>query len=334
MTNDLEIIETIFYIGSEGAETVKVIIGDETLWASQKSMADLFDTSKQNISKHLKNIFDESELIEDSVVNFLFTTARDGKKYKTKFYNLDAMIAVGYRVNSKKATKFRQWATSVLKEFMVKGFVLDDELLKHGSRFGKDYFDELLERIREIRSSERRVYEKVTDLFATSYDYEPNAEITRNFFKKVQSKLHFAVLGLTPLEIIKNRASSDKVYMGLTTWKNAPNGKILLTDTKVAKNYLSEDEISELNRIVNMYLDYAENQAFRHKAMSMSDWDERLDKFLEFNEYQILKGKGSISRVDVDKFVEEEFVKFRPIQDKEYKSDYNKFCEEYKKLVE
>jgi len=254
-------------------------------------------------------------------------------KRQTTFYNLDAIISVGYRVNSKNATHFRIWATGVLKEFMVKGFVLDDELLKNGSRFGKDYFDELLERIREIRSSERRVYEKVTDIFATSYDYNPKAEVTIDFFKNVQSKLHYAVSGLTPPEIIKSRASSEKEHMGLTTWKDAPNGKVMLSDTKVAKNYLSEDEISELNRIVNMYLDYAENQASRHKAMSMKDWAERLDKFLEFNEYQILYGRGRVSRKAADEFVKIEFEKFKPIQDKNYKSDYNKFEEKTRKLL-
>ncbi len=252
---------------------------------------------------------------------------------QTTFYNLDAIISVGYRVNSKNATHFRIWATSILKEYMIKGFVLDDELLKNGTRFGKDYFDELLERIREIRSSERRVYEKDTDIFATSFDYNPKAEITIDFFKNVQSKLHYAVSGLTPPEIIKTRANSEKEHMGLTTWKDAPNGKIMLSDTKIAKNYLFEDEISELNRIVNMYLDYAENQASRHKPMSMKDWAERLDRFLEFNEYLILNGRGRVSRKAADEFVKIEFEKFKPIQDKNYKSDYNKFEEKTRRLL-
>jgi hypothetical protein len=210
---------------------------------------------------------------------------------------------------------------------------LDDELLKNGSRFGKDYFDQLLERIKEIKTSERRVYEKITDLFATSYDYNREAEITINFYKCVQSKLHYAVSGLTPPELIKSRADSKKEHMGLTTWQDAPNGKILLSDAKIAKNYLSEEEVSKLNRIVNMYLDYAENQALRHKAMSMKDWATRLDKFLEFNEYQILNNKESISQKEVDEFVKTEFEKFKPIQDKNYKSDYNKFDEETRKLL-
>ena len=216
---------------------------------------------------------------------------------------------------------------------MTKGFVLDDELLKNGTRFGKDYFYELLEKIREIRTSERRVYEKITDLYATSYDYNPKAKTTINFFKNVQSKLHYAISGLTPPEIMKQRANSDKKNMGLTTWKDAPNGKIMLSDVKVAKNYLSEEEISQLNRIVNMYLDYAENLAERQKAMSMKDWAERLDKFLEFNEYHVLRSGGSVSRKDADEFVKIEFEKFKPIQDRTYKSDYNKFDEETKKLL-
>ena len=330
-----QIVNTLLYISDEGEVSIDVILDyeRETMWATQKTIAELFDVHKSSISKHLKNIFEEGELNENSVVANFATTASDGKKYNTNFYNLDAMISVGYRVNSKNATQFRIWATKVLREFIVKGFVLDDELLKNGSRFGKDYFDELLERIKEIRTSERRVYEKVTDLFATSYDYNPKSKITINFFKCVQSKLHYAVSGLTPPEIIKNRADSEKEHMGLTTWKDAPNGKIMLSDAKVAKNYLSQEEISELNRIVNMYLDYAENQALRHKAMSMKDWATRLDRFLEFNEYQILNNKGSISRKDVDEFVKAEFEKFKPIQDRNYKSDYNRFDEETRKLL-
>ena len=326
---------TLLYVGEEGEVSIDVIIDHEreTMWATQKTMADLFDVNVPAISKHLKNIFEEGELQKNSVISKMETTASDGKKYSTNFYNLDAIISVGYRVNSKNATRFRIWATSVLKEFMIKGFVLDDELLKNGSRFGKDYFTELVERIKEIRSSERRVYEKVTDLFATSYDYNPKAEITINFYKCVQSKLHYAISGLTPPEIIKERANSEMEHMGLTTWKDAPNGKIMLSDAKVAKNYLSEEEISELNRIVNMYLDYAENLALRQKAMSMKDWASRLDKFLEFNEYQILHGKGSISRKAVDEFVKEEFDKFKPVQDKNYISDYNRFDEQSRLIL-
>ncbi|MBR0058582.1 MAG: virulence RhuM family protein [Methanobrevibacter sp.] len=306
------------------------------MWATQKTMADLFNVSKQNISYHLSDVFKTGELEKNSTVKKILTVQTEGNrkvKRNQTFYNLDAIISVGYRVNSKNAIRFRIWVTSVLKEFMIKGFVLDDELLKNGSRFGKDYFTELVERIKEIRSSERRVYEKVTDLFATSYDYNPKAEITINFYKCVQSKLHYAISGLTPPEIIKERANSEMEHMGLTTWKDAPNGKIMLSDAKVAKNYLSEEEISELNRIVNMYLDYAENLALRQKAMSMKDWASRLDKFLEFNEYQILHGKGSISRKAVDEFVKEEFDKFKPVQDKNYISDYNRFDEQSRLIL-
>ena len=335
MNEKYQIQNTLLYISDEGEVSIDVILDKdgETMWATQKTMVELFKVSKSTISRHLKNIFNDGELNENSVVANFATTASDGKKYNTKFYNLDAIISVGYRVNSKNATNFRIWATRVLKEFMVKGFLLDDELLKMGTRFGKDYFEELVERIREIRSSERRVYEKVTDLFATSYDYNPKAEVTIKFFKCVQSKLHYAISGLTPPEIIKERASSEKENMGLTTWKDAPNGKIMLSDTKIAKNYLSKEELAELNRIVNMYLDYAENQALRHKAMSMKDWAYRLDKFLEFNEYQILNGKGSISKKSVDEFVKKEFEKFKPIQDKNYLSDYNKFDEQSRLIL-
>ena len=335
MQENNQIVNTLLYIGDEGEVSINVVIDQEreTMWATQKTMAELFNVNVTAISKHLKNILEEGELKKNSVISKMEITASDGKKYNTNFYNLDAIISVGYRVNSKDATHFRIWATNVLREYMVKGFVLDDELLKNGSRFGKDYFDQLLEKIKEIRTSERRFYEKITDLFATSYDYNPKAEITINFYKCVQSKLHYAVSGLTPPELIKNRADSKKEHMGLTTWQDAPNGKIMLSDAKIAKNYLSEEEISELNRIVNMYLDYAENQASRHKAMSMKDWATRLDKFLEFNEYQILNNKGSISRKEVNEFVKAEFEKFQPIQDKNYKSDYNKFDEETRKLL-
>lgn len=335
MDDESKIQNTLLYIGEQGEVSIDVIIDQEgeTFWATQKTMAEVFNVKRNTINYHLKNIFLEGELDEKSVIRKIRTTASDGKSYVNYFYNLDAIISVGYRVNSKNATHFRIWATGVLKEYMIKGFVLDDELLKNGSRFGKDYFDNLLERIRDIRSSERRVYEKVTDLFATSYDYNPKADISVSFFKCVQSKLHYAISGLTPPELIKERADSKKEHMGLTTWRDAPDGKIMLSDVNVAKNYLSQEEISELNRVVNMYIDYAENQAIRHKAMSMKDWASRLDKFLEFNEYQILNGKGSISRSEADRFVKEEFEKFKPIQDRNYVSDYNKFDVETRRIL-
>jgi len=326
---------TLLYIGEEGEVSMEVIIDreGETFWATQKTMADVFNVTKQNISYHLNDIFKTAELDKDSVVKKILTTASDGKKYKTSFYNLDAIISVGYRVNSKNATRFRIWATSVLREFMIKGFVLDDELLKNGSRFGKDYFTDLLERIREIRVSERRFYEKLTDLYATSHDYNKNAEITRKFYARVQNKLHYAVSGMTAPEIIKDRASSEKENMGLTSWKHSPEGKIQLSDTRIAKNYLTEEELAELNKLVELYLNYAELQATREIPMSMSDWAEQLDKFLDFVGYQILEGKGKVSRCEIDDFVKGEFEKFRPIQDRFYKSDYDEFVERTRKLL-
>ncbi|MDO5859482.1 virulence RhuM family protein [Methanobrevibacter sp.] len=330
-----EITRTLLYVGEEGEVSMDVIIDHEreTMWATQKTMAEVFNVKVPAISKHLKNIFEEGELIKNSVVSKMEITASDGKKYNTNFYNLDAIISVGYRVNSKNATHFRIWATGVLREFIIKGFVLDDELLKNGSRFGKDYFHDLLERIREIRVSERRFYEKLTDLYATSHDYNKNAEITREFYAKVQNKLHYAISGMTAPEIIRNRASSDKENMGLTSWKHSPEGKIQLSDTKIAKNYLTEEELAELNKLVELYLNFAELQATREIPMSMKDWANQLDKFLDFVGYQILEGKGEISRKEINDFVKGEFDKFRPIQDKLYKSDYNEFEEKTRKLL-
>ena len=326
---------TLLYIGDEGEVSMDVIIDreGETFWATQKTMADVFDVNVPAISKHLKNIFEDGELDKNSVVSKMEITASDGKNYKTNFYNLNAIISVGYRVNSKNATRFRIWATGILREFMIKGFVLDDELLKNGSRFGKDYFTDLIERIREIRVSERRFYEKITDLYATSHDYNKNAEITRNFYARVQNKLHYAVSGMTAPEIIKDRASSEKENMGLTSWKHSPDGKIQLSDTRIAKNYLTENELVELNKLVELYLNFAELQATREIPMSMKDWAEQLDKFLDFVGYQILEGKGKVSRKEINDFVKVEFEKFRPIQDRFYKSDYNEFEQRTRKLL-
>ncbi|MBW4257513.1 virulence RhuM family protein [Methanobacterium sp. YSL] len=315
----------ILYKGDEGATTIEVLLKDDTMWSTQKTIARLFGVDRSVITKHLKNIFSEGELSEKSVCAKFAHTASDGKTYQTKYYDLDAIIAVGYRVNSKKATNFRIWATETLKEYITKGFILDDELLKNGTRFGRDYFDELLEKIREIRASERRFYQKITDIYAQcSFDYNKDAEITRTFYATVQNKLHWAITHHTAAEIISERADSTKKNMGLTTWKNAPEGKILKTDTGVAKNYLSQEEISELNRIVNMYLDYAENQATRHKLMSMEDWVSRLDKFLEFNEYDILKNPGKVTKAVAKEIASKEFEKYREIQDKDYISDFDK----------
>lgn len=284
----------------------------------------------------MKNIYDDGELDKDSTCARIAYVQQEGNrevKRKTTFYNLDAIISVGYRVNSKNATRFRIWATGILREFMIKCFVLDDELLKNGSRFGKDYFTDLIERIREIRVSERRFYEKITDLYATSHDYNKNAEITRNFYAKVQNKLHYAVSGMTAPEIIKDRASSEKENMGLTSWKHSPDGKIQLSDTRIAKNYLTEDELVELNKLVELYLNFAELQATREIPMSMKDWAEQLDKFLDFVGYQILEGKGKVSRKEINDFVKVEFEKFRPIQDRFYKSDYNEFEQRTRELL-
>lgn len=333
MTNNL--VETLLYKNEESAVSINVVIDqeNETMWATQKTIAELFNVNVPAISKHLKNIFNEGELTKNSVISKMETTANDGKKYNTNFYNLDAIISVGYRVNSKEATQFRKWATKILREYMVKGFVLDTELLKNGSRFGKDYFDELLEKIKEIRASERRVYQKITDIFKEcSWDYDKDSETAREFYSKVQNKLHYAITGQTAAEIINERADHTKKHMGLTTWNNAPDGKILKSDIIVAKNYLDEEELSELNNIVNMYLDYAENQARRHKLMSMEDWAIKLDKFLEFNEYELLENKGKISKNKADNKANNEYEQFRIIQDREYISDFDKIIEDVKKL--
>jgi len=334
MNNDLtpQSNDIIFYSSPSGDVRVEVFFKDETFWLNQKRMAELFGCSTDNISLHLKNIFKENELDPNSVTEEISATATDGKNYKTKFYNLDAIIAVGYRVNSIQATQFRIWATKTLQEFIIKGFVLDDERLKQGKRFGKDYFDELLERIREIRASERRFYLKITDIYEQcSIDYKKDAEITQTFFKTVQNKLHWATTGKTAAQIVKERASSAKPNMGLQSWKNAPTGKILKSDVSVAKNYLIEKEIKELERVVTMYLDYAENQAARQIPMKMTEWISKLDAFLQFNEYQILKDAGKISHEVAKQLAEKEYEKFRVIQDKNFESDFEKETKKIKK---
>jgi len=324
----LEKNNIILYKGDEGAATIEVLLKDDTMWSTQKTMAELFDVTAPTINEHLKNIFQTGELNEMSTIRNFLIVQKEGNREVTRkinFYNLDAIIAVGYRVNSKQATQFRIWATNVLNELITKGFVLDDDLLKNGTRFGKDYFDELLEKIREIRASERRFYQKITDIYAQcSFDYNKDAEITRTFYATVQNKLHWAITHHTAAEIISERADSTLKNMGLTTWKNAPEGKILKTDIGVAKNYLSPEEITELNRIVNMYLDYAENQAERHKLMSMEDWASRLDAFLKFNEYDILQNPGKVSHTVAKEIANKEFEKYRKIQDKDYISDFDK----------
>ena len=315
----------ILYTSQNGDVKVDVLLQDETVWLTQKAMQELFGKAKATISEHISNLFKEGELEENSVVRKFRTTADDGKDYTTSFYNLDVIISVGYRVRSHQGTQFRIWATTILREFIVKGFAIDDERLKQGNiLFGKDYFDELLERIREIRASERRFYQKITDIYAQcSIDYDSKADITQTFYKTVQNKLHWAITGHTAAEIIKERANADKPHMGLTTWKNGPEGKVLKTDIAVAKNYLNEKEIKELNRIVTMYLDFAELQAERQNAMKMGDWVGKLDGFLQFNDYKVLKDAGKISATIAKTLAEKEYQKFRIEQDRSFESDFD-----------
>jgi hypothetical protein len=328
----MEKFEILLYSVPEGKATIEVFFEEETFWLSQKKMAELFNVTVKTISEHLQNIFVTNELDKTSVIRNFRTTAADGKNYETQFYNLDAIIAVGYRVNSMEATRFRIWATKTLREFIIKGFVLDDERLKQGKNFGKDYFEELLERIREIRASERRFYQKITDIYAQcSIDYDPQSDITLTFYKTVQNKLHWAVTGQTAAEIIHTRVDASKPNMGLTTWKKAPAGKILKTDVSIAKNYLAEKEINELNRVVSMYLDYAENQALRNIPMSMADWIKKLDAFLQFNDYHTLKNAGAISHDIAKKLAEEQYDQYRIVQDRRFESDFDKLA---KKLPE
>lgn len=322
--------QILLYTSGDYNVKVHVLFSGETVWLTQKQIAELFGVERSVITKHLKKIFYERELEEAAVCAIFAHTAADGKTYDTKFYNLDAIISVGYRVNSTKATQFRIWATQTLREFIIKGFILDDERLKNGKHFGKDYFDELLERIREIRASERRFYQKITDIYAQcSIDYDPQAEATKNFYATVQNKLHWAITGQTAAEIIANRANATKPNMGLTTWKNGPGGKVLKPDVSVAKNYLSEKELEELNRVVNMYLDYAELQATRQIPMKMTNWIGKLDAFLHFNDYYVLNNSGTISSEVAKSLAEGEYEKFRVVQDNLYESDFDRVVKEY-----
>ena len=324
--------EILLYSDENGKEFVNVIFKDETFWLTQKAMAELFDCTTDNISLHLKNIFTDGELDKDSVTEKFSVTAADGKNYQTQHYNLDAIIAVGYRVNSKKATRFRQWATKTLKEYIQKGFVLNDELMKNGRPFGKDYFDELLERIREIRASERRAYQKIADVFEQcSYDYDKDSATTKAFYAFVQNKLHYAVTGKTAAELLSERATLDSPTMGLTTWKGAPDGKILKSDTLVAKNYLNQKELSRLNRLVTMFIDYAELMAEDEQLMSMQDWLDETDRFLANNRRKVLDDKGHISRDAAVKKVSGIYEEFRKKQDAEYISEFDRQTERYLK---
>lgn len=327
--------EIVLYQTDNSNICVSVVFKNETFWLSQKAMAELFDCTPDNISLHLKHIYTDEELEEEATTEFFSVVQKEGKREvmrKTRYYNLDAIIAVGYRVNSKKATRFRQWATKTLKEYIMKGFVLNDDMLKNGKPFGKDYFDELLERIREIRASERRAYQKIADVFEQcSYDYDKNSDITRNFYSFVQNKLHFAVTGLTAAEIIYDRADASNPTMGLTTWKDAPDGKIYKKDISVAKNYLNEKELSRLNRLVTMFIDYAELMAEDEVLMSMEDWSNQMDIFLKNNRREVLEGKGGISHKQAIEKAEKEYEIFRQRQDKEYISEFDRQTEKYLK---
>ena len=333
--NNIENLKDLIIYQSQNNKniSVEVLYNEEDFWLTQKSMAKLFNVAENNITYHLQNIFRTEELEQNSVTQKIRVTASDGKKYNTNFYSLDAIIAVGYRVNSKEATDFRIWATKTLKEYIKKGFVVNSEFLKNGPKFGKDYFDELLVKIKEIRASERRFYQKITDIYKEcSYDYDKNSETTKEFYKNVQNKLHYAITGMTAPEIIYNRVSSEKENMGLATWKNAPDGKILETDVTVAKNYLSQEEITELNNLVSMYLDYAERQVKLGKIISMQEWKDKLEVFLKINEYNILKDNGKIKREIADKLALDEYKKYRVIQDREYISDFDELLKETKQL--
>lgn len=298
---------------------------DETIWCTQKAMATLFDVGVPAISKHLKNIFDTGELSEKSVISILETTAADGKSYKTSFYSLDAIISVGYRVNSVRATQFRQWATYILRQFAIRGYVIDKKRMENGSFIGEDYFEHLLAEIREIRLSERRFYQKLTDIYATAIDYNKDAPTTRLFFKKVQNKMHFAIHGHTAAELIVERANAQKENMGLTTWENAPDGKIVKPDVSIAKNYLNELELEDMGRLVNATLDMAERMAKRHIPMTMEDWAKRIDIILEAGDNAVLIDAGKVTAEFAKSFAESEFEKYRIVQDRLFCSDFDRF---------
>jgi hypothetical protein len=312
------------YQTPDGKINIEVLYANENIWLPQKRIAELFDVDRSVVTKHLKNIFSENELQEDSVCANYAHTAEDGKEYQTKFYSLEAIIAVGYRVNSERGTQFRQWAISILQQYIHKGFAIDSDRFKYGSRFSTQYFDDLLEEIRDIRSSERMLYQKITDIYSTSIDYSPKAEDTKQFFATVQNKLHFAITGQTAAEIIAARARSDKPNMGLTSWRKAPSGKIMPGDVAIAKNYLDKPELDHLNRIVTMYLEYAELQAVRNKPMYMKDWIEKLNAFLKFSEYEILTNAGQISHEVALALASKEYERFKKTQDKNYISDFDK----------
>lgn len=325
--------QVAFYQSPDGSVNIEVLYAEENIWLTQKKMAELFDCSSDNISLHLKNIYNEKELDQSSTTEDFSVVQKEGDREVSRrltFFSLEAIIAVGYRVNSDRGTQFRQWATGILKNYIHKGYALDSNRFKYGSRFSARYFDELYEEIKDIRTSERMIYQKITDIYATAIDYSPKAYESKQFFATVQNKLHFAITGKTAAEIITNRVSSKKDKMGLTSWRRSPQGKIMPSDVVIAKNYLDKKELTHLNRIGNMYLDYAEMQAARGRAMTMKDWIEKLNAFLKFSEYEILTNAGSISHEVAETLAFDEYEKYRKIQDKNYISDFDK---EVKKLL-
>lgn len=329
MAKQLEIrnstAEFLTFVIDGKEDGIQVVYKDETIWATQKAMANLFDCTTDNIGLHLKNIFASGELQKESVTEKFSATASDGKNYQTQFYSLDAIISVGYRVNSVRATQFRQWCTHVLRQFAIRGYVIDKKRMENGSFIGVDYFEHLLAEIREIRLSERRFYQKLTDIYATSIDYNLDAPTTRTFFKKVQNKMHYAVHGHTAAELIVDRADAEHENMGLTTWEKAPKGKIVKTDVAVAKNYLRANELDDMGRIVDAFLDIAEDMAKRHIPMTMEDWAKRIDKFLDLTDRPILLDNGKVTAEYAKEFAETEFEKYRVIQDKLFSSDFDRF---------
>ncbi len=318
-----ELTEFLLYTTASSEVKVEIFMHNESVWLSQKRIAELFGVQRPAISKHLKNIFKSGELEEDAVSSILEHTAEDGKNYQTKYYNLDAILSVGYRVNSSQATQFRIWATKVLRDYIIKGFAMDDDRLKNGRHFGKDYFKELLERVRSIRTSERRIYQQITDIFAEcSFDYDKNSQTTKDFYATVQNKFHFAITGKTAAEIVYENADIKKPNMGLTSWKNSPDGRVLKSDTTTAKNYLQEDEIKKLERTIGSYFDYIERIIENRQELSMKDVSESVNKFLEFNEFKVIKGKGSISHEQAKEKASKEYEEFNKIQ--KIESDFDK----------
>jgi len=314
----------LLFTQQSGDQSIEVRLYNENVWLTQRAMSVLYAVDRTVITKHLRNIFEDKELSQNQVCAKFAHTAEDGKEYQTQFYNLEAIISVGYRVNSTRAVQFRQWATGILKIFSIQGYVLDKQRLENGQIFDEAYFDHLLDEIREIRASERRFYQKITDIYATAYDYSKDAAQTQEFFATVQNKLHYAIHGHTAAEVIVDRANHEREHMGLTTWKNAPDGKIVRADVSIAKNYLTTDEMQDLNQFVTMYLDYADRQAKKHIPMTMEDWAKRLDVFLQFNEEEVLHDKGRVSAEIAKAFAESEFEKYRIIQDRNYLSDFDK----------